>query len=210
MSAAGSASQGLKRKNFNVSEREEVVRYLLADSEDGVRQHGSYHRAAEKYGCHWETIKRIWQKHEKREESGDPSLYIGNDRKGHSGCKGIDIENLRARLLEIPLNERTTQRRLAAALGIPKSTLHNNLKALGLRAHSPVSDEAWLKGTAALAALEGQGGAAGGRGGAAGGRGGAAGGRGGAARGRGAAARGQGGAAAAGQGGGAAGGPGAA
>eukprot|EP00903_Cladosiphon_okamuranus_P012249 g11487.t1 len=81
----------------------------------------------------------------------------------------------------------------------------------------PVSDEAWMKGTAALAALEGQGGAAGGRGGAAVGRGGAAvgrggaaRGRGGAARGRGAAARGQGGGAAAGQGGGAAGGPGAA
>ena len=42
MSAAGSASQGKKRKNFNTLEREEVIRYLLASSKDGVRQHGSY------------------------------------------------------------------------------------------------------------------------------------------------------------------------
>eukprot|EP00904_Undaria_pinnatifida_P012483 jgi/Undpi1/8365/HiC_scaffold_25.g10833.m1 len=72
----------------------------------------------------------------------------------------------------------------------------------------PVSDEAWLKGTAALAALEGQGAAAGGRGAAAGGRGAAAGGRGAAAGGRGAAAGGRG--AAAGGRGAAAGGRGAA
>ena len=37
---------------------------------------------------------------------------------------------------DIPLNNRTTVRRLAAALDVPRSTLHENLKALGLRAHS--------------------------------------------------------------------------
>eukprot|EP00903_Cladosiphon_okamuranus_P014913 g13809.t1 len=75
-------------------------------------------------------------KHVKREEDGDHSAYIGTNRKGNSGRKGIDIENLQARLRDIPLNDRTTQRRLAAALDIPQSTLHRNLKALELRAHS--------------------------------------------------------------------------
>ncbi|CAM9881227.1 unnamed protein product [Sphacelaria rigidula] len=36
----------------------------------------------------------------------------------------------------MPLNKRTTQHRLAEALGIPRSTLSDNLKALGVRAHS--------------------------------------------------------------------------
>ena len=36
MSGAESASVGQKRKNFNLSEREELVRHLLAGSEDGV------------------------------------------------------------------------------------------------------------------------------------------------------------------------------
>ena len=56
--------------------------------------------------------------------------------QGNSGRKRIDLEELRERLRDIPLNDRTTVRRLAAALDIPRSTLHENLKALGLRAHS--------------------------------------------------------------------------
>eukprot|EP00904_Undaria_pinnatifida_P006756 jgi/Undpi1/320/HiC_scaffold_1.g00316.m1 len=136
MSAAGSASQGTKRKNFNVLEREEVIRHLLANSKDGVLRHGSYQEAAVKYGCGWETIKGVWAKHEQREAAGDPSAYIGNNRKGKSGRKGIDLEDLRTRLRDIPLNGRTTRRRLAAALGIPQPTLYHNLKKLGLKAHS--------------------------------------------------------------------------
>ena len=37
-----SASVGQKRKTFNLSEREELVRHLLAGSEDGVLKHGAY------------------------------------------------------------------------------------------------------------------------------------------------------------------------
>ena len=42
MSGAESASVGQKRKTFNLSEREELVRHLLAGSEDGVLKHGAY------------------------------------------------------------------------------------------------------------------------------------------------------------------------
>lgn len=72
-----------------------MIRTLLASSEDGVRKHGSFQEAAVKYGCSWKTIKAVWLKHVEREESGDASVYIGNDRKGNSGRKGIDIENIR-------------------------------------------------------------------------------------------------------------------
>ena len=41
MSGAEGASVGQKRKNFNLSEREELVRHLLAGSEDGVLKHGA-------------------------------------------------------------------------------------------------------------------------------------------------------------------------
>lgn len=125
-----------KRKNFNQEEREEVIRYLLAGSKGGVLQHGAFKEAAEKFGCYWETIKRLWMRYETQRKAGVASPKIGNLRKGNSGQKGIPIEELRERLRDIPLNDRTTQRRLAAALGVPKTTLHRNLKALGLRAHS--------------------------------------------------------------------------
>ncbi|CAB1110340.1 unnamed protein product [Ectocarpus sp. CCAP 1310/34] len=134
-------------------------------------------------------FKRLWVRYEAQRKAGVARPKIGNLRKGNSGRKGIPIQELRERLRDIPLNDRTTQRRLAAALGIATTTLFDNLKALGLRAHSkalkplltgdgklphlakdkaaragtpiprryPISEEAWTKGTAALAAGEEQG-----------------------------------------------------
>ena len=71
-----------------------------------------------------------------QQKSGVANPNMSSKRKGNSGRKGIAVEELRERLTRIPLNARTTQRRLAAALGIPQSTLHHNLKALGLKVHS--------------------------------------------------------------------------
>ena len=68
-------------------------------------------------------------------KQGSPS-HSWQTFKGKSGKKGIPVEELRERLRGIPLNNHTKQRRLAAALGIPQSTLHRNLKALGLKAYS--------------------------------------------------------------------------
>eukprot|EP00903_Cladosiphon_okamuranus_P006869 g6690.t1 len=132
----GSAAQVAKRKNFNKEQREEVIRYLLAGSKNGVLWYGAFKEAGEKFGCYWETIKRLWMRYDTQHKAGVSSPQIENRRKGNSGRKGIPLEELKERLQDIPLNDRTTQRGLAAALGIPKSTLHRNLKALGLRAHS--------------------------------------------------------------------------
>ncbi|CAN0453030.1 unnamed protein product, partial [Ascophyllum nodosum] len=82
------------------------------------------------------TIKRLWTKYDQQHKAGVANPQLANRRKGNSGQKGVDAEELRVRLRDIPLNDRTTQRRLAAALGIPYSTLFDNLKKLGLRAHS--------------------------------------------------------------------------
>ncbi|CAB1119370.1 unnamed protein product [Ectocarpus sp. CCAP 1310/34] len=192
MSAAGSASQVAKRKNFNNSEKEEVIRHLLTGSKNGVLPYGAFKAAAEKFGCHWETNKRLWRRYDTQHKAGVSSPQLANRRNGNSGRKGVPIEELRERLRDIPLNDRTTQRRLAAALEIPLTTLHKNLKALGLRAHSnaikpyltdaentyklphlgkdkaarggapiprryEISEDAWIRGSAALSTGEGQG-----------------------------------------------------
>ena len=57
-----------------------------------------------------------------------------NKRLGNSGRKGLDFVKYVEALREIPIKNRTTIRSLAAALELPKSTLHLNLKKLGLRA----------------------------------------------------------------------------
>ena len=59
---------------------------------------------------------------------------LRNKRKGISGRKGLDFVKYAEALRDIPIKNRTTIRSLAAALDLPKSTLHLNLKRLGLRA----------------------------------------------------------------------------
>ncbi|CAN0473195.1 unnamed protein product, partial [Scytosiphon promiscuus] len=58
---------------------------------------------------------------------------LRSKRVGKCGRRRADWESLTAAVSEIPLNDRTTQRTFAAALGIPRSTFRNNLKRLGLR-----------------------------------------------------------------------------
>ena len=136
MSAAGGASQGAKRKNFSSSERDALILYVLSGSKDGVLKRGAYTEAASRYEWHWETIKRIWIDYENQRTAEVENRKLVSGRKGNCGRKGVDITELRTRLRDVPLNQRTTIRRLAGALGVPKSTVFNNLKELGHRAHS--------------------------------------------------------------------------
>ena len=54
----------------------------------------------------------------------------------NSDRKDIDLVAVRSALKEIPIKSRTTIRGVAAALGVPKMTLFDNLKKIGLRAVS--------------------------------------------------------------------------
>ncbi|CAM9920520.1 unnamed protein product, partial [Sphacelaria rigidula] len=117
-----------KRKNLDDPEREEDIRYLLTRSVDGVLKRDAYKNTAAKFGCHWETIERVWLKYEEEIAAGFAHPNLQSGCKGNSGKKGIGIEELRTRLRDIPLNKRTTQRRLAAALGVAKTTLRDNFK----------------------------------------------------------------------------------
>ena len=77
--------------------------------------------------CGWKTTSGV----------GDP--YITINRK-NSRRKGIDVKDFKEALEDMPIRNRTTQRGLAAAVGIPQSTLFRNLQKLGLRAsNSPLS-----------------------------------------------------------------------
>ena len=140
MSAAGGASQGAKRKNFSSSERDALILYVLSGSKDGVLKRGAYTEAASRYEWHWETIKRIWIDYENQRTAGVENRKLVSGRKGNCGRKGVDITELRTRLRDVPLNQRTTIRRLARALGVPKSTVFKNLKELGRRAHSNATE----------------------------------------------------------------------
>ncbi|CAM9903556.1 unnamed protein product, partial [Sphacelaria rigidula] len=87
MSAVVSTSQAQKRKNYSDFEREEVIRHLLAGSKDGVRKRGACQAAAEKFGCYWETSKRLWIKYDQQRKAGISTPQQATGHRGKCGWK---------------------------------------------------------------------------------------------------------------------------
>ncbi|CAM9158801.1 unnamed protein product, partial [Pylaiella littoralis] len=48
----------------------------------------AFKAAGEKFGCHWETIKRLWRRYETQHKAGVASPQLANRRKANSGRKG--------------------------------------------------------------------------------------------------------------------------
>ncbi|CAM9704364.1 unnamed protein product [Pylaiella littoralis] len=82
------------------------------------------------------TVSKYWRLYKKEKESGEEHSDLHSKRKGNCGRIGVDITALVEALQQVPLNNRTTIRSVAAALNITKSTLWDNLKKLGLRSCS--------------------------------------------------------------------------
>ena len=85
MSGAGSAPRGPKRKNFNDLEKAAMIRHLFAGSKDGVLRRGAYKAAAEKFGCHWQSIQRLWRKYDEQQQAGVAFPQLANGRKRKNG-----------------------------------------------------------------------------------------------------------------------------
>ena len=136
MSSAQSVAETRKRKNLNDAERSAVIAELLRGSNNGVLRRGDLIRVAAKFGTNPRTVANLWKEYGRQKADGVVCPDLRNKRRGKSGRKGIDVEALRERLKKTPVDGKTTLRVLADALGIPKSTLQNNLKRLGLRAAS--------------------------------------------------------------------------
>lgn len=99
-------------------ERVNILNYLLSLSHDGQLPYGAQRLACEIFRVNKSVISRIWKNKE------DVSLK----RKGRCGRKERDIEAIKIAIKDVPVQDRCSLRKLSAATGIPKSTLHLKLK----------------------------------------------------------------------------------
>ena len=121
--------QGRMKRELTSDERKQIVSRLLTEAQQGGDV-GKFPRgtitavAADFHVCR-KTITNIWTR--AQENYADPTLrqYQASPRKKRN-CgrkKKWDPEAIMEAIKEIPLFRRRTIRDLAAALGIPKSTL---------------------------------------------------------------------------------------
>lgn len=122
-----------QRKNLNEAERRAVISELLMGSDAGTLAKGDLTRVAQMFGTNRHSIAKLWKEYTKQKGAGVVDPDLSSRRKGNSGHKGINLVHFREALERIPEKQRTSQRALAEALGMPRSTLSNNLKKLGLR-----------------------------------------------------------------------------
>lgn len=136
MPPSGSAREKVPRNNLNENQRSRLIEHLLSGSKGGEVGPGDLKNAAKEFSCSRYQVMGVWKRYKQQKEDGVVAIDLRNRRRGNSGRKGIDVAKLNEALLEVPLKNRTTQRAVAAQLGIPQQTLHQNLKKLGMRAAS--------------------------------------------------------------------------
>ena len=88
------------------------------------------------------AMLNLWKKYKQDKAAGKAAPGETCRR----GSKPRDLTALKEKLRDVPLKLRTTQRSVAAAIGLPRSTFARNMDRLGLKA--------WTKGGLALTELE--------------------------------------------------------
>ena len=82
-----------------------------------------------KIDCDIRTIHRTWKRAREAYEIGDTECFQSKSRKNkNGGMLKHDRDEIRDRIKNIPLKNRGTYRKLARALGLPKSTVHRIAK----------------------------------------------------------------------------------
>ena len=136
MLGAGTAAGIIKRNNMIEAQRFMEIAQLLSSSTKGKLTHGDLGRVAEMFKCSVKHISRVSKRYQQQKTDSMVMITVANKLKVNPGQHGLDIESVRQTLKSIPMKSRTTLQGLAYELQIPRSTLHHNLKTLGLSATS--------------------------------------------------------------------------
>ncbi|KAF0770093.1 hypothetical protein AaE_002626, partial [Aphanomyces astaci] len=112
-------------KNLSNSDRTAVLQHLLTlVNGKSILPHGAFAAVAANFGVARSTVRLIWKRaavnlNDKLRPCSDVSSRI----KGHCG-RNLKHESVASRLQALPKAKRTTFRSIAAALNMPRSTLH--------------------------------------------------------------------------------------
>ncbi|CAN0565666.1 unnamed protein product, partial [Laminaria digitata] len=123
------------RNNLNEKQRHRLIEHLLSGSTQGKLGKNDVKKAAEEFACSIYQVRSVWNRYKQQKADG-VDIDLRNRRFGNSGQKGVDVEKVKETIRDVPLKNRTTQRAVAAQLGISTSSLQRNLGKLGMRASS--------------------------------------------------------------------------
>ncbi|KAF0682599.1 hypothetical protein As57867_025208, partial [Aphanomyces stellatus] len=142
---------GTGRQDLANEEREAILREVLLKSNGKFLTRlprGYGQELANKYSCHPATIRKVLARAKEQGVSvGNMSVSVANKKPGKVARKmAYTPQQVKAKLLQVPLANRTTLRAISDQTGISRGSLHRYLKLGMFRAHSsairPVLTEA--------------------------------------------------------------------
>lgn len=119
---AGASGPKYKRINLDVDPQNAVIAEILRSSADGAPKKGLFTRVEALFKTIRWTIERSWKATSWRRPRARLALT----------CAARHLESMRAAIREISLKNRTTRRTFSSVVGIPRSTLFDNLERIGL------------------------------------------------------------------------------
>lgn len=121
-----------KKSILSISQRQAVYQALLTKLKNDRPAKGSFNEVAQRFNVNSKTISRIWKQANASLSNGElvPNLKTQHKPKIP---KNRDITSM---VTEVPLSRRTTLRSLAAATGVPTTTLWRKMKEGAIRRHS--------------------------------------------------------------------------
>ncbi|ETV88712.1 hypothetical protein H257_00231 [Aphanomyces astaci] len=114
-----------KKKDLTKNDREAILQQLMAHLVDNKKLiRGALNKIALDFGVHRGTVQRVWKRaNVDLDNKLRPCSDVSSRKKGHSG-RNLKHENVANRLKAVPKASRTMFRSIAAALGMPRRTLH--------------------------------------------------------------------------------------
>lgn len=121
-------------RNLKNEERQAIYELVLSKMTNGKPAKGSFTEIAGQFKVHPITVSRIYKAGRKSIAEGSICANVSSKKSGKCGRKSqeIDLDYVKS----VPLSQRGTIRSLAAAIGVPKSTLHRKFKEGQLKRHS--------------------------------------------------------------------------
>ncbi|ETP46622.1 hypothetical protein F442_07146 [Phytophthora nicotianae P10297] len=107
--------------NLTDVQRRAIVNDLLFSCRDGKVPHGTC--LAKDYGCHWHSIKRIWNRYRENVALGIADGAPESRIKGNLGRKPYDRSELAAKLKEVPIFECHRVAATTARIGVSASLI---------------------------------------------------------------------------------------
>ncbi|RLO08794.1 hypothetical protein DYB28_002042, partial [Aphanomyces astaci] len=130
----------VNKRDLTNDDREAILREILLNSSKtslARLPNGIAQVLAEKYNCHHSTIRRVFAlAKEQGVTTGNMKVSVASRKKGRVGRKmAYTNEQVKVKILRVPLAQRTTLRSISELTGISCGSLHRYLKLGIFRSH---------------------------------------------------------------------------